>query len=122
MVNEYGEIYLNSTLLPDYIDIALERSPNASSNVTLGGTLFVDYVNNRRVWTIQWQLLTREQVQIIIDLYNSQYSTGTNLVMEIPQLGTITDVYMTISTDQIKYNGQYSESFSAVIQEIYAVS
>lgn len=122
MVNEYGEIYLNSTLLPDYIDIALERSPNASSNVTLGGTLFVDYVNNRRVWTIQWQLLTREQVQVIIDLYNSQYSTGTNLVMQIPNLGTVTDVYMTISTDQIKYNGQYSESFSAVIQEIYAVS
>ena len=122
MINEYGEIYLNSTLLPDYIDIALERSPNASSNVTLGGTLFVDYVNNRRVWTIQWQLLTRDQVQVIIDLYNLQYSTGTNLIMQIPNLGTTTDVYMTISTDQIKYNGQYSDSFSAVIQEIYAVS
>lgn len=122
MVNEYGEIYLNGTLLPDYIDISLERSPNASSNVTLDGTLFVDYVNNRRVWTIQWQLLTRDQVQVIVDLYNSQYSTGTNLVMQIPNLGTTTDIYMTISTDQIKYNGQYSESFSAVIQEIYAVS
>jgi len=122
MVNEYGEIYLNGTLLPDYIDISLERSPNASSNVTLDGTLFVDYVNNRRVWTIQWQLLTRDQVQVIVDLYNSQYSTGTNLVMQIPNLCTTTDVYMTISTDQIKYNGQYSESFSAVIQEIYAVS
>lgn len=122
MVNEYGEIYMNGILLPNYIDIALERSPNATSNITLDGTLFVDYVNNRRVWNIQWQLLTREQVQVIIDLYNSQFTTGNNLAMEVANLGITTDVYMTISVDQIKYNGQYSDSFSAVIQEIYAVS
>lgn len=122
MVNEYGEIYMNGILLPDYIDIALERQPNATSNVTLDGTLFVDYVNNRRVWNIQWQLLTRDQVQVIIDLYNSQFNTGNNIVMEVANLGIRIDVYLTISADQIKYNGQYSDSFSAVVQEIYAVS
>jgi len=122
MVNEYGEIYMNGILLPDYIDIALERQPNATSNVTLDGTLFVDYVNNRRVWNIQWQLLTRDQVQVIIDLYKSQFNTGNNIVMEVANLGIRIDVYLTISADQIKYNGQYSDSFSAVIQEIYAVS
>ncbi len=120
--NVYDGIYLNGTQLPQYLELKTAPVSNAAKNYSLNGTLYIDYMNNRRVWEVKWGLLTRDQVQVLINLYYAQYSTSTPISLGIPGLNLTANVYMVMSPDQIKYNGQYSENFTVVLEEFLAIS
>lgn len=122
MINEYETLYINNELLPKHLTLKQNLIPNAAKNNTINGTLYVQYFNNRRTWEVTWSLLTREEVQQILDLYYSQFSTAIPLTLNIPGSGLTVSVYMEVSPDDIKYNGQYSDQFSILLQEIYAIS
>ena len=121
-MNEYETIYLDGYLLPLYGELKEVTKPNAARNVALDGSLYVDFYNNRRSWRISWGLLTIAEYQAIRDKYDKQYSEQTMLVLDITGKGIYVRVYLTIDDKQIKYNGQYVEGFSIVLEEQYAIS
>lgn len=121
-MNEFENIFLNNQKLPNHLKLTQNLTPNQAKNLTINGTLYVQYFNNRRSWDVEWSLLTRAEVQIILDLYNYQFENAMPLQMSIPGKSLDVFVYMTVSKDDIKYNGQYSESFSVTLEEIYAIS
>ena len=122
MINEYETLYINNELLPKHLNLKQNLIPNAAKNNTINGTLYVQYFNNRRTWEVSWSLLTREEVQQILDLYYSQFATAIPLTLNIPGVQLTVYVYMEVSPDDIKYNGQYSNEFSVALEEIYAIS
>lgn len=122
MINQYEEIYLNNQLIPKHLNLTQIAEPNQAKNLTINGTLYVQYFNNRRSWEISWSLLSRDEVQILLDLYYYQFENAMPLNLNIPGRDLNVFVYMNISKDDIKFNGQYSNSFSVKLDEIYAIS
>lgn len=122
MQNDYATMYLDGLLLPDYGNLREVTNENASKNYTLDGQLYVDYLNNRRVWVISWKLLTRAQYNLIRAKYDKQFEEETMLNLIIDNLGIFTTVYMTINDKKVKWNGQYVEGFEITLEEQHAIS
>lgn len=122
MSNEYEALYLDNTLLPKHLDLTSTPVANAAKNRTINGTLYVDFQNNLRSWEVKWGMLTRAEVDAILAKYYLQFSEGRMLNFAIPGKGISTSVYVNVSPDSIKYNGQYSNDFTVVLEEAFAIS
>ena len=111
-------ITLGTTVLPAYTEITGIITPNASENVTLDGSIHVDFVNKRRGWKIRWNLLDATYYEQIMTLYNLQFSSGNfnNLTIDTEGI-TALPVYMKISQRDIKYNGGFVENFELELIE-----
>ncbi len=115
-------MYLGDLTLPKHGDLTEITSPNASENITLDGSLYVDFVNYRRGWKIGWKYLTAADYDAIRAKYNQQFSTGVFHQFGIPAYSINKPVYMKINDKNIKWNGAVVEGFSIELLEQYAIS
>lgn len=118
------EVSLNSTALPmfraeDFEEIII---PNESSNKTLDGSMYTDFMGLNRSWSISWPRLTDTQYDAIRALFNLQYTNETYLHLEIPYYSIDTTAKLEISAKDIKWDGCYIYNFSVTIIEALSVS
>lgn len=115
-------IIVDGTVLPLYSTLKETTTPNESENITLDGTLYTDFVNNRRSWVVGWEKLKADDYDTIRALYDAQYTTETVPVVEIPEYGITAPMKLNISDRSIRLNGEIIEGFSLTLKEQYAVS
>lgn len=122
MINDYGTMYLDQLLLPDYGALREITQPNVSKNTTLNGELYVDFYNNRRAWEIRWNFLKPEEYDAIRAKYDKQFAQQEMLMFVVNNLNLFVPVYININDKNIKWNGQLIEGFAITLEEQYAIS
>lgn len=115
-------IIVDSTTLPLYSTLRELTTPNESENITLDGTMYTDFINNRRSWVVGWEKLKAVDYDIIRALYDAQYATETIPVVEIPEYGVTAPMKIVISERNIRLKGEIIEGFSITLKEQYAIS
>lgn len=108
--------------MPLYKTLKEITDPNETDNTTLDGTLYTDFVNNRRSWLVGWEKLKAVDYDTIRTLYNQQYSNEAYHTVEIPEYGVTAAMKMNISDRNIRLNGEIIEGFSITLKEQYAIS
>ena len=111
-----------TTVLPLYSTLKETTTPNETENITLDGTLYTDFVNNRRSWLVGWEKLKAADYDTIRALYNFQYNHDAVPVVSIPEYGITAPMKLSISERNIRLNGEIIEGFSLTLKEQYAVS
>lgn len=111
-----------TTVLPLYSTLKETTTPNESENITLDGTLYTDFINNRRSWLVGWEKLKAADYDTIRALYNAQYTSESVPIVQIPQYGITAPMKLNISDRDIRLNGEIIEGFSLTLKEQYAVS
>lgn len=115
-------IIVGSTILPLYSTLKEQISPNETENITLDGTLYTDFVNNRRGWLVGWDKMKESDYSVIRALYNAQYTTETVPIVQIPAYGITAPMKLNISDRDIRLNGEIIEGFTLTLKEQYAIS
>ena len=115
-------VYLAGVALPLYANITDTTKPNLSKNLTLDGTLAIDFYNNRRTWTIKWNYLTAAEHDAIRALYDNQFVSASLPTFWIPSVNLAVPVFINIVDKNIKWNGKMVENFTIVLEESYGIS
>lgn len=108
--------------LPLYKSLKESVDPNETDNVTLDGTLYTDFVNNRRGWQVAWEKLKAADYDVVRALYNEQYQYEAYHTYELPEYGITAPMKMNITDRNIRLNGEIIEGFSITLKEQYAIS
>lgn len=122
MATKDMRIIINGTVLPLYSTLQEKIDPIESENVTLDGTLYTDYVNNRRSWVAGWEKLKAVDYDIIRALYNAQYTTESVPIVQLVEYGITAPMKMNISDRNIRLNGEIIEGVTITLKEQYAIS
>ena len=115
-------VYLGGIALPLYAEIIDTTEPNLAKNISLDGTLNIDYVNNRRSWTIKWNYITSAEYDTIRNLYDNQFLANRMPDFYIPSANFAVPVFINIKDKNIKWNGRMVENFQITLEEGYGVS
>lgn len=121
-MNEYETIYLDGLILPLYSGFKEITKPNIAKNVSLDGSMYVDFYNNRRCWEISWDLLKIDEYDAIRAKYDKQFTNQVFLPLDIVGKGIYVYCYINIKDKDIRYNGQYVEGFSIMLEEQHPIS
>lgn len=105
--------------LSDLVEIP---TGNESTNVTLGGVRYTDFVNNLRSWEIKFGFLCEDDYLSIKQVYFDQYNDEAYPTLEVERLSISAPVKMSISERDIRYNGDMILGFSIRLDEQYPVS
>jgi hypothetical protein len=111
-----------TTILPLYKTLTEKLDPIESKNFTLDGTLFTDFINNRRSWVVGWEKLKAADYDIIRAIYNRQYTTENIPIVFLVEYGISAPMKVEISDRNIRMNGEIIEGVSITLLEQYAVS
>lgn len=111
-----------TTELPLYSSLRESIDPNETDNTTLDGTLYTDFVNNRRGWVVGWEKLKAANYDIIRAIYSEQYQYEAYHTIEIPEYGVTAAMKINISDRNIRLNGEIIEGVSITLKEQYAIS
>ena len=106
-------VYLGGVVLPLYAEITDTTEPNLSKNISLDGTLNIDFYNTRRSWTIKWNYLTAA---------DNQFLSSSLYTFWIPSVDLAVPVFINIKDKDIKWNGKMVEDFTIVLEEGYGIS
>lgn len=115
-------IIIGGVTLPLYSSLKELLDPNETDNVTLDGTLYTDFINNRRSWQVGWEKLKAADYDTIRGIYEGQYSAEAYPVVEIPEYGVIAPMKVNISDRNIRLNGEIIEGVTITLKEQYAIS
>ena len=108
--------------LPLYKTLKETTDPNETDNVTLDGTLYTDFVNNRRGWQVGCEKLKAADYDVVRELYYLQYQYEAYHTYELPEYGITAPMKMNITDRNIRLNGEIIEGFSITLKEQYAIS
>lgn len=108
--------------LPLYSSLKEMVDPNETDNTTLDGTLYTDFVNNRRSWMVGWEKLKAADYDTIRALYDEQYQYEAYHTFVLPEYGISAPMKINISDRNIRLNGEIIEGFSITLKEQYAIS
>ena len=111
-----------TTILPLYSSLREVLDPIESKNITLDGTLYTDFVNNRRSWVVGWEKLKAVDYDTIRAIYNRQYTTENVPIIFLVEYGISTPMKFEISDRNIRLNGEIIEGVTVTLLEQYAVS
>ena len=95
---------------------------NETTNQTLGGKYYTDYVSNNRVWFLTWDNLKESDYQKIYTLYKNQYKYNRYGVLRIDAFGINVPAKMEVNEHNISYNGSIRKNFSISIIEQFPFS
>jgi hypothetical protein len=121
-VEVQAPLYLGGVALPLYAELVDTTEPNLSKNISLDGTLNIDFYNNRRKWTIKWNYLTAAEHDTIRALYDNQFLSSTLPTFWITSVNLAVPVFINIVDKNIKWNGQLIEGFQITLEEGYGIS
>lgn len=108
--------------LPLYSSLKEILDPNETDNTTLDGTMYTDFVNNRRSWMVAWDKLKADDYDIIRAIFNEQYQYEAYHTIEIPEYNVTAAMKINISDRNIRLNGEIIEGVSITLKEQYAIS
>ena len=81
-----------------FLDMPLE---NATDVTTLDGSMYTDFVNQKKEWVFNYDSLTEDQYNDIRAIYDSQYSTNDYPSLSIPYYSFNQACRMYINTKDI---------------------
>ena len=114
---------LGGQLLPKPTTFKRIVDTNETDRVTLGGTLYTDFINTRRSWEVSWKLLKASDYTIINNLFYGQYSNESYYYLQFNAYSLYVPVKIEIDKNQnIRYNGGFYEGFKIILKEQYAIS
>lgn len=122
MATKDMRIIINGVILPLYSTLQEKLDPIESENVTLDGTLYTDFINNRRSWLVGWEKLKAIDYEVIRALYNAQYTTETVPIVQLVEYGITAPMKMNISDRNIRLNGEIISGVTITLKEQYAIS
>lgn len=111
-----------TTILPLYSTLRERIEPLESKNVTLDGTLYTDFINNRRSWVVGWEKLKSSDYDTIRAIYNRQYTSENVPIVFLVEYGISAPMKFEISDRNIRLNGEIIEGVTVTLLEQYAVS
>jgi hypothetical protein len=111
-----------TTILPLYKTLSEKLDPIESKNITLDGTLYTDFINNRRAWVVGWEKLKAADYDVIRAIYNRQYTTENIPIVFLVEYGISAPMKVEISDRNIRLNGEIIEGVTITLLEQYAVS
>src|SRR3954447_18937102 len=94
----------NTLPVPD-VPFMKQRAENATDNVTLDGTLYTDFVNIRRSWSVEWAKLSKEDYDLIEELYLAQFETGIYPMLEVGYYEIFVPVKLSLNDHDIRFDG-----------------
>lgn len=112
----------NPLEINDFTTIQENEAPGSSENITLNGSMYVDYMYRRRSWTLRWDIISRDTFEDIKDRYDSQFTTGNLANVHIPSRSINVACHLKINLMNLKYNDQWIENFELTIEELGAIS
>ena len=118
------KLYLGALTLPNYANEGFKEitDPNVAKNITLDGTMYVDFYNNRRKWEISWDYLTLAEYNSIRALYDAQFTNEAFTYFGVPELGINVPVYINIVDVNRRWNNTLISGFSIILEEQLAIS
>lgn len=96
-----GGVALEVPTIP-FLDKPIE---NAADVLTLDGTIYTDFVNQRREWEISWGVLDEDEYDDLKAVYDSQFSTGDYPTFLLPYYSINTPVRVYINDRDIRKDG-----------------
>lgn len=111
----------DTVVLPLYKSLKEIVDPNETDNVTLDGSLYTDFINNRRNWVVAWEKLKAADYDIIRDIYNQQYLHEAYPKFTLPEYGVSEYMKINISDRNIRLNGEIMEGVSITLKEQNAI-
>lgn len=121
-MSEKLTIILGGVTLPDQTELVETTTPNESDVQTLNGSLYTDFVNFRRSWSVGLLPLCREDFESIYAVYLSQYQLETYIPFVCAARSINTVVKVNISDQDIKWNGDQVQAFTLTLKEQHAIS
>lgn len=115
-------IFLGAELFNEYVKFNELTNENSTEVNTLDGSLYVDFYNYKREWTVSWELMPKAEYDRIKTLYDSQRTNFAFTRLRVPDLDIDTFVYMKIPPRTIKWDATYIDGFSVTLIEQGAIS
>jgi hypothetical protein len=106
-------------------DLPFKRitTPNETDNTTLDGTIYTDFINRRRSWSMTWGALSETEYDAIRAIYNAQYTNQQYPILQIAHYSLVAAVKMNVTPeDDIRRDGTCIRGFGITLLEQYAVS
>lgn len=117
------KLYLDDVTLPEYNEFREVTNPNVSKNFTLDGTMYVDFLNQRRAWEIVWHWLKPSEYQLIRDKFDQQFSDETFLWFGIPAQNINVPSFINIPNPKdMKWDNSLIADYTIRLEEQYAIS
>lgn len=111
-------IILGGVLLPNFGTLGRQLKPGESDHVTLGGHLYTDFLNIKRVWTLSWEILKFTDYQTLLNLYYRQHRDKVYLDLQIDAYSIYCKARIDISERDLKHNGVVVKAFTVTLTEI----
>jgi hypothetical protein len=115
-------VILGGVTLPSETGFIETTTPNEAENESLDGTLYTDFINNKRSWEVDFMPISLTIYNTLHALYMSQYETEAYLTLQCDAIGLSTIVKASIGTASYQCNGNSVEGFSFILKEEFAVS
>jgi hypothetical protein len=115
-------IILGGVTLPEQTQLLETTTPIETDVQSLDGSLYTDFINIRRSWSVGLVPLCRDDFDAIYTVYKNQYTneTYTTFVCAARSINTV--VKVNISDQDIKWNGDRVDSFTITLKEQFAIS
>lgn len=113
MTGTLGGVVIDKFTIP-----FLERSiENAADVVTLDGTMYTDFININKEWTINFEELCHADYNEIKTVYNNQFSNGEYPTFVLPYLTVNASVRMWINERNVQKDGTSVRGFQVRLRE-----
>lgn len=113
---------LGGVVIPYPSSFVLNVIPNETDVRVLSGNLYTDFVSNLRTWEIGWDTMTRENYEIIYQIYLNQYSRLQYPILQFDAKGIYVPVKVNIDPENLKHNGVLVVGFKMTLKEQYPFS
>lgn len=115
-------IVLDGVDLPVPDSFILDSRPNSSDNMTLNATLYTDFVNVSRSWTVTWTTMCKEEYDALYDIWFNQFSTFEYPTLEVDYYGIAVPVKVDMNPKDIRWDGNNIRNIQIVLREQNAIS
>lgn len=115
-------VKLDNLEMDDYSSIKEIPIAGTSENLTLGGSMYVDYTYRRRRWELTWEVITKADFEAIRTIYNKQYTDSVLPLLTISARSITRFCHIKLPTLDLRHDDQYVYNFTLVIEELGAIS
>lgn len=112
---------LGGATIPKPAKITKSEEINSKTVQTLGNSIWTDYTNLSRSWTLSWELMYYADYEQIRNIYFGQMANGYPL-FTFPAENISVLVKVEISKANLRYNKAVVEGFTIELQEQNAIS
>lgn len=111
-----GSLQLETFTIP-FAESPIE---NAVDIITLDGTLYTDFINKSREWTLNWAMLHEDDYNALKTIYDTQFTSGQYPVFELPYYSINVPVRMYINSKDVRRDGCNIMNVNVRLREQYA--